>query len=676
VLQPGAAPFEVSYVNVRGIAVHTRRLRRVGVVMTIALCLSMVAGAAIVSVGAPDPAAAESGSVVGLHLGSQGRSVREVQQALVRHGIKLFGGADGIYGLRTAAAVKAFQRRSGLSQTGTVDEATARALGLTGGSTPATGVVGLRRGGRGSEVKTVQRALEGAGYRLVGGADGIFGPSTESAVRAFQRARGLSPTGVVDAPTAEALGVVSSSPRIVGLREGARGDAVRAVQLAIVRAGGFLLGGVDGIFGPGTTSAVKAYQIVNGLRVTGVIDAATARVMQITLPKSDRRTRRPSTPPSRSYVGLRIGSRGEYVRRLQQALMRNGVYVLGGADGIFGPATGSAVRQFQSREGLSATGTVDRATARALGLISGGGNPSPGTSPYAGLRRGSTGWRVKEVQRALMRTGLVLLGGADGIFGPATESALKLFQKVNGLSVTGVVSDATARVMGLGTGPQPGVTPPGYPSYGERSSRVVALQRALLRAGISFAGGADGSFGAATTGAIIRFQQMRGLPVNGKVDAGTARALGLEPMAKPPPLKETVRISRFPVEPPCWYGDTWLDPRGGGRLHLGADVIADQGNRLYAVDDGRITTIYRDEPGSLSGNALKITRSDGTYFFYAHLSRFARGIGVGVPVEAGQVVGYVGSTGNSAGPHLHFEVHPRGGSAINPYPILKAVDRC
>ena len=105
-----------------------------------------------------------------------------------------------------------------------------------------------------------------------------------------------------------------------------------------------------------------------------------------------------------------------------------------------------------------------------------------------------------------MATGLVLLGGADGIFGPATASALRLYQRVNGLGVTGVVDDATARLMGLGS--QPGVTPSGYPTYGERSQRVIALQLALIRAGLSFTGGADGSFGAATTGAIVRFQQI------------------------------------------------------------------------------------------------------------------------------------------------------------------------
>jgi murein DD-endopeptidase MepM/ murein hydrolase activator NlpD len=67
---------------------------------------------------------------------------------------------------------------------------------------------------------------------------------------------------------------------------------------------------------------------------------------------------------------------------------------------------------------------------------------------------------------------------------------------------------------------------------------------------------------------------------------------------------------------------------------------------------------------------------DGTYFFYAHLSRLAPGIQVGTPVTAGQVVGYVGKTGNTAVPHLHLEIHPGGGSAVNPYPIVKAIGAC
>ena len=68
--------------------------------------------------------------------------------------------------------------------------------------------------------------------------------------------------------------------------------------------------------------------------------------------------------------------------------------------------------------------------------------------------------------------------------------------------------------------------------------------------------------------------------------------------------------------------------------------------------------------------------ADGTYFFYAHLDTFAEGIAEGVAVTAGQVIGTVGSTGNAGTAHLHFEVHPGGGAAVNPYPIIKAVDAC
>ena len=95
-----------------------------------------------------------------------------------------------------------------------------------------------------------------------------------------------------------------------------------------------------------------------------------------------------------------------------------------------------------------------------------------------------------------------------------------------------------------------------------------------------------------------------------------------------------------------------------------------------AVVSGRVTQIYADRPGSLSGNGLKITAPDGTYFFYAHMAGLASGIGLGAPVRAGQVIGTIGSTGNAKITHLHFEVHPRGGAAVNPYPYVRAVGAC
>ena len=142
--------------------------------------------------------------------------------------------------------------------------------------------------------------------------------------------------------------------------------------------------------------------------------------------------------------------------------------------------------------------------------------------------------------------------------------------------------------------------------------------------------------------------------------------------ASPP----TVQLAAFPVQGPCWYADTWMAPRGGGRKHEGVDLIAKAGQYVYAALDGTLTRQVLDRPGSLSGNGWWLTAADGTYLFYAHLSAFAPDVSVGSKVVAGQIIGFIGRTGNTAGPHLHFEVHPAGGAAVNPTAIVRAVDGC
>jgi murein DD-endopeptidase MepM/ murein hydrolase activator NlpD len=137
-----------------------------------------------------------------------------------------------------------------------------------------------------------------------------------------------------------------------------------------------------------------------------------------------------------------------------------------------------------------------------------------------------------------------------------------------------------------------------------------------------------------------------------------------------------VPLEARPVQPPCTYIDTWGAARDAGRVHEGTDIMAAEGNQLYAVASGTITKVYDAATDVRIGNGLILTKADKTYFFYGHLSALAPGLAVGATVTAGQLVGYVGHTGNTTVSHLHLEIHPGGGAAINPYPILQLYGAC
>lgn len=126
-----------------------------------------------------------------------------------------------------------------------------------------------------------------------------------------------------------------------------------------------------------------------------------------------------------------------------------------------------------------------------------------------------------------------------------------------------------------------------------------------------------------------------------------------------------------PVAGAVSFSDTWGAPRSGGRTHEGVDMIAARNTPLVAIYSGRIKRITT---GSLSGLAVWLKADDGDEFFYAHLESYGD-ISVGQSVPQGYVIGYNGSSGNAPSwlPHLHFEWHPGGGSAVNPYPLVKSL---
>jgi hypothetical protein len=128
----------------------------------------------------------------------------------------------------------------------------------------------------------------------------------------------------------------------------------------------------------------------------------------------------------------------------------------------------------------------------------------------------------------------------------------------------------------------------------------------------------------------------------------------------------------FPVAGLAYWADDWHAYRCCPKphLHQGVDMMAAGGTPLIAVANGVITNKINDP--LWSGLAISITDGAGTRYFYAHLSAFAPGIQLGQRVQMGQVIGYVGNTGDAAGgpTHLHFEVHPYGGAAVPPKPYV------
>jgi murein DD-endopeptidase MepM/ murein hydrolase activator NlpD len=131
----------------------------------------------------------------------------------------------------------------------------------------------------------------------------------------------------------------------------------------------------------------------------------------------------------------------------------------------------------------------------------------------------------------------------------------------------------------------------------------------------------------------------------------------------------------FPVASPHTFSEDFGDPRLPGtpqaHVHQGCDVIAAEGTPLFAAERGVMTQVSDSD---LGGHGLWLKGESGTYYYYAHLSSYVPGLRAGQLVDAGAPVGFVGHTGDAYGPHLHFEVHPGGGAAIDPYPILLAAD--
>lgn len=173
----------------------------------------------------------------------------------------------------------------------------------------------------------------------------------------------------------------------------------------------------------------------------------------------------------------------------------------------------------------------------------------------------------------------------------------------------------------------------------------------------------------------------RTLERSGKHGAPAPRPLPLTPIsaaAEPPHLggPSTLIIPVAGVAR-SQLTDTWGAARAEGRVHEGIDILAPQGTPVLAAADGRIVKFFDSARGGVT--IYQFDASERFVYYYAHLLARAPGLAEGYQAHQGQVIGYVGMTGNATTPHLHFEVERLGPEhhwwqtqSINPYPLLLA----
>ena len=493
-----------------------------------------------------------------LRLGSTGTDVSDLQARLTELGYYT-GAIDGRYASGTQTAVQEFQERNGLTADGIAGRQTQDLL-YSGSAQPKYVTVSasgdaeeyllLKQGTSGVEVRKLQGRLAELGY-YAGGVDGIYGETTASAVKAFQRANGLSGDGQAGVQTQSKL--YSSSARYASspvatanpdatrtLTLGMTGNDVYALQERLIELR-YLTGVADGVFGAETQAALIAFQKNNGLTADGNAGSSTLKKLAGSCKAATRTT---PTPAPSGTVTLREGDEGENVYILQAYLFELGYYT-GRIDGRFSAETTEAVKAFQRANGLTADGIAGKGTQSKLtsgsAIPAGNANENgqesgtpPQTSELTTLRRGDKSAQVMVMQQYLMELGY-LSTQPDGQFGAGTERAVKLFQEANDLTADGVAGKGTLSILYSGSAVAYGGSSGGSSSSGSVPSATATprpntdiviqwesegddvrqYQQRLVELGYLNSKYVTGKFNQPTVEATKAFQTMNGLKVDG-----------------------------------------------------------------------------------------------------------------------------------------------------------------
>lgn len=279
------------------------------------------------------------------------------------------------------------------------------------------------------------------------------------------------------------------------MEPGEQGLHVRRLQESMVRLR-YLEGSVTGTYGPATRKAVAAFQREHALEVTGSYDARTRKALRTLL-----ETKMPKEGPR-----LSMHVRGAAVEKLERQLKRRGL-LEGRVDDRFDARTAEAVKRLEKKIGAKVNGIVGAKVWRALG--------GAGAGSGADLRRGAEGPAVKQLQARLIQLGHLAKGGADGIFGAVTARAVRSFEKAQGLTVDGQVTQRDWKALGVHQLVRDRYGGPEL-KKGQRGAAVRLLERALAKRGL-LAGKVDHVFDARTEAAVKRLEARLGMRTDGVV---------------------------------------------------------------------------------------------------------------------------------------------------------------
>ena len=387
-----------------------------------------------------------------IKLGSSGATVRSIQTKLAALGI-YSGEITGNAGEKTVAAIKAFQNKNGLTADGIAGPATIAKIDAVyaskgGSSSSSSSAAGMKLGSSGSNVRNLQADLTTLGYYWAD-ITGNYGAKTEAAVKAFQKAKGLTADGVAGSKTVSAIEAAvaktgsssssSSAASGTALKLGSKGDKVEQLQRDL-EALGYYYADITGNFGAKTEAAVKAFQKAKGLTADGIAGGKTLDAVA-----AARKNSGSTAGSGSSAAGLKLGSTSEAVRNLQKDLTTLGFYY-GDITGHFGSMTEKAVEKFQKSRGLTQDGVVGTTTLNAIAsALKSTGNSSAsssGTTVGGALREGDSGTAVTELQTMLKKLGYYY-GDITGNFGDLTRKAVRAFQDKENLTVDGIAGPAT-----------------------------------------------------------------------------------------------------------------------------------------------------------------------------------------------------------------------------------------